>query len=596
MYLSPGDNGNRNTTTFTSPLGRHRFALYLLAIAVAFSPILFGDFLFDDYFNLRNAAKSGWSWSGLMRNFVIRSELIHDGWQPPAFQGFVVRYFRPLFLLSLLADRALWGFQAWGYHLTNLLLHLGVVAAFYAVLRELLDDRRSLAAYGALLFGVTHSHVPAVCWLSGRTELLPALGMMIALWGWLRFGRTGAWGLYALSLAAVAVSLFCKENAAIFPFLAFAAWLWLLPRPRVSVWLLVPYALVVAGYLVVRYESLGGFPLPPPSFYYHPPSEPQFVVWALAKVVCVFFNMVFQLPLLFPADRVLMRHPAVLGVLLVLVAAIAVALFRLLRGHRDDEWRRRGYFALAWIALGLAPTAPLLITNLYFYFPAAGMCIVLLALWSRVMERGRPRWLCRPRWRKAVPILAVALSVVAIQPGNALLILGGRTAHRLLAEGAEAVGEVRDGARIYVLDLPLLAYSLKNVLELRYPDRPFELHVLTLSPHLVPGRQATSRVERTDEHTLVTTALGPPYFSGPFGLIALHNTWRGILEKGRIHSVPGYRIEFGENEMYGRQPELCVRRIVFHFDEPLDSPTNVFVRFVDGRFSRVEWDGSHSSP
>jgi hypothetical protein len=412
--------------------------------------------------------------------------------------------------------------------------------------------------------------------------------MMVALWGWLRFGRTRTRGWYALSAAAAAASLFCKENAVIFPVLALAAWLWLMPRPRVSVWLIAPYAALVTLYLILRDHTLGGFPLPPRCFYYHPPNEPGFVGWALAKTVCVLFGMVFQAPLLFPTDMALQRRPAILVLLLIVVAAITVWLFRLVRGERNDAWRRHGYFAMAWIFLGLSPTAPLLITNLYYYFPMAGMCLLILAVWSRLVERGRPRWLHLPGWRKAIPILAVAFSMAAIQPGNVLLMFGTRLSNRLVNEAEAAAGEIRDGMRLFVLDVPALASHMKSALALRHLGKRFEVHLMSVSPYLLPGIRDVSSVEQPDERTLILTATGMPYFSGVVGLVGFCSASRDSLKAGNVFGVKGYRVEFAENVLYGRPPELCVRKIIYRFDEPMGWPGNVFIRFSEGRFERME--------
>ena len=121
------------------------------------------------------------------------------------------------------------------------------------------------------------------------------------------------------------------------------------PRPRPAAWVFVPFIVLAAGYLVWRSHVLGGFPLPPPSFYYHSPSEPGFVWWAVAKSVCIFFSLLTHVSLMYPAEMLLWHHPAILAVAALLTAGVAVLLFRLVRGGRDDPWRRLAYFAVAWI-------------------------------------------------------------------------------------------------------------------------------------------------------------------------------------------------------------------------------------------------------
>ncbi len=88
-------------------------------------------------------------------------------------------YYRPLITLSYALDARLWGDRAWGYHLTNLLLH---ILASGLVLRLLLrlGVRRPPALAAALLFAAHPLHVTSVAWISGRTDLLCAVLLLAA--------------------------------------------------------------------------------------------------------------------------------------------------------------------------------------------------------------------------------------------------------------------------------------------------------------------------------------------------------------------------------------------------------------------------------
>lgn len=579
-----GDEGNQRH----KPGRRRKFYLLLAIVAAAHCSSLFGDFILDDYWNLRNAFEAGWSWPRLERGFLMDVDRLHDGWKLPAYAGFQVRYFRPLFLASLLSDRALWGLRAAGYHLTNAVLHLLVVALFYGVLIELVGEpRRAMAWFGALLYGVMHFHAATVGWLSGRTELLPGLTMMAALWAYLRFARTGVWIYYVLSLVAVAGGLLAKENAVVLPLILGAAWMWVVPRPRRSGWLLAPYATLVVFYLLYRSHVLGGVSLPPQSFYYHPPSEPGFAWWAMGKAVCVFYALLFQLPLNWPLELVLGHMPVVSVPLLAIAGAITFWLFRVVRGKREDIWRRLGWFAAAWIVAAMAPTAPLLLAPLYFYFSLAGVCLLYLVIWQRLAERGRPRWLCRPGWRKAVPVILAGFSLLLLEVGNFLLIHISRASRRVVDQVAAEVGEPAEGVRLYVVDLPVIAAHMKAALELRWPGRPFEFHFLTLSPGRAAAGSAVSRLEQVDDRTLRLTALGRPYYSQPFGILALDDRMRDAFGAGRMWPARGYRVELAQVEPVGHWRFEAVRQFLFHFDDPLASPEKYFLRFSNGRLERV---------
>jgi tetratricopeptide (TPR) repeat protein len=137
------------------------------------------------------------------------------------------KMYRPLVLVSYACNYALDGYQVRGYHLFNILLHLGC---------SLLVWRLGLGlglGEGALLAGLFFALHPLcgepVNYLSSRSESLAALGYLGALLAHLRSGERP--GFAGLSLGCFALALLSKEMALTLPL---ALWLvdrWL-GRPR----------------------------------------------------------------------------------------------------------------------------------------------------------------------------------------------------------------------------------------------------------------------------------------------------------------------------------------------------------------------------
>ncbi|MDM7991869.1 MAG: hypothetical protein QUS11_00980 [Candidatus Fermentibacter sp.] len=134
-------------------------------------------------------------------------------------------FLRPGTVLSLMADRAVWGGREAGFHATNLLLHVAASLLVYALARRVFECAglrapESAACLAACLFAVLPCHSESVCWVSGRTDLLAAvLGLGATLM--MMRGRT----LAALLLWLAGV--LCKESLATVP----AAWA-LIPASR----------------------------------------------------------------------------------------------------------------------------------------------------------------------------------------------------------------------------------------------------------------------------------------------------------------------------------------------------------------------------
>jgi len=150
-----------------------------------------------------------------------------------AFTTYYAGNWHPLTWLSHMADRALYGLEPRGHHLTNLGLHCLNAAVLFAVLQGLTGAFwRSLAV--AALFAVHPLHVESVAWVSERKDLLCA-GFTLGALGW--YGRCvrrpgpGAGALVALFMA---LALLAKPMAVTLPFLLLLLDWWPLGRYRAN--------------------------------------------------------------------------------------------------------------------------------------------------------------------------------------------------------------------------------------------------------------------------------------------------------------------------------------------------------------------------
>jgi protein O-mannosyl-transferase len=127
---------------------------------------------------------------------------------------------RPLVNLSYAVDRALWGPKPFGFHVTNVLLHMVNVALLFVLAQR--SGAGDLGAFAtAALFSVHPMMTEAVGYISGRSEVLCATFFMLALLSgrrWLTDQHAkprAALGLLTVALWFAALT--AKESAAIFP-------------------------------------------------------------------------------------------------------------------------------------------------------------------------------------------------------------------------------------------------------------------------------------------------------------------------------------------------------------------------------------------
>src|SRR5215203_534385 len=126
--------------------------------------------------------------------------------------------YHPLTMISLALNYAISGFDAWSYHLLNMILH--VFNCFLVYRFSLLLSRNSslIAFVTSLLFGIHPMHVESVAWVSERKDVLYTLFFLISLTQYWRFLRTSKNKNLIYCFLFFALSLLSKPAAIILPF------------------------------------------------------------------------------------------------------------------------------------------------------------------------------------------------------------------------------------------------------------------------------------------------------------------------------------------------------------------------------------------
>ena len=170
----PGTGGPASIAT-TQPLrllgrgltGFISLLLFVLVIAVYLPSIRNGFVNYDDdvYLCQNTHVLRGLTWQSIK-------------W---AFTNLEAGFWHPLTWLSLLLDFQLYGLQAWGYHLTSLMMHAANAVLLYLVLQRM-TGATWRSAFVALLFGLHPLHVESVAWVAERKDVLSTLFWMLTMW------------------------------------------------------------------------------------------------------------------------------------------------------------------------------------------------------------------------------------------------------------------------------------------------------------------------------------------------------------------------------------------------------------------------------
>jgi hypothetical protein len=330
-----------------------------------------------------------------------------------------VNYYRPLFLLWVRINEAVFGNRAWGWHLTTILAHVLTTLLVYLLAWQL-GIGRDVALLAALIFGLHPAHIEAVAWISGVNEPLMGIFFMASLLAYVQSRMEGTHALKwkVISLVLLALALLVKENALILPGLLLV-YEWILGREwgrplevrRILNWCgetlgkIWPYFLVVALYLPARIYALKGFshvatPLSAAQLVFTWPSLMEF--WARHLIWPAGLSTYYN----FPA----VLHPTLRNFILPAIfdAGVGLGIYACVRSSR-----LAAFFAV-WLVLPLIPLLNLRVFlandfahDRHLYLPSVGLAVLLAMLLKKVCW-GPPRWLGMP-----ASLLAVVLCLAA---------------------------------------------------------------------------------------------------------------------------------------------------------------------------------------
>ena len=194
------------------------FLFLALAGFIVHLPSLQGEMVWDDSFLVRD-------------NPFIKSPLfIFEAFRHYLFLDFYSVHYRPVQNLSFIVDYFFWNGNVYGFHLTNLLLHIASGLLLYLLLEKLFASLRgveaddsnssawSLGAFFVALLWIVHPvHSAAVDYISGRAD---SLAFFFACGGWLLFIRArkstrfaARAALYSLAALSGLLALCSREIA-----------------------------------------------------------------------------------------------------------------------------------------------------------------------------------------------------------------------------------------------------------------------------------------------------------------------------------------------------------------------------------------------
>ncbi len=354
--------------------------LICIVSSLAYFNILFNGFVWDDEEQIVNNA--------IIQNLGNINQIFSGATFSTGGAGLSGWFFRPFLTLSYMLNYAIWGANAWGFHLFQLTFHLLNAILIFKILSLLLPKTKisqSVSLVGALIFAVHPAINEAVSYIAASSEVMYTFFNLSALYLIIK-NQTFNWKILASIALLLLSGTFLKESSVvIFPILA--AFLLIFKKTsRQALFLTLTSTLII--YLFIRL-ILVHTPFRSPEFA--PISDASLIT----RLLTIPSELMFYLSnTIFPKNLAISQHFLVLQPnfphfflqLFILLTLLGLLCFYIYKTHS-----KLALFGLIWfgVSFGLISNIfplDMTVAERWYYAPFVGIIFILAALLNSLLN------------------------------------------------------------------------------------------------------------------------------------------------------------------------------------------------------------------
>lgn len=368
----------------------HCYFIIAIAGLILFFNTLENEFVFDDESVVQNNL-SIQTLSTIPDYFTAE-----DG-----FHKVIGRYYRPIVSTTYNIDYALWELDPWGFHLTNVLIHIIACLVLFALLYELFKDKKYgllASLIGTLVFLVHPIHTEAVSWVSGRTDSMVTIFFFVSFLFYVKYykareskkksdredsGRMLIWALifYFIGLLSKEMIITMPVILILFDFLFRQRdFTYIKNNMRAYGW----FFAVTGFYLLLRSWLLGDIP-ERESYLYFNGMDFVTTVATMFKTLPIYFKLLFfPVGLLyhyngFIADAHTFADGAVIGSILFVLVMIGLAVFAYRKNYGQIAFCIIFFFVSLAPVMNIVPTMSLMAER-FLYMTSFALSLLIAYL------------------------------------------------------------------------------------------------------------------------------------------------------------------------------------------------------------------------
>lgn len=348
----------------------------VLAVLLAHSSSLKNDFIWVDKFQIQDEFLIIHNLNEFGRAFTSQ---FYSGEAVSIQKG----YYRPLVEISYTLDFIIWKKNPFGYHLTNITLHILNTLLVYGI-ALLLSRANRAAMISALIFGLHPLQVSAVGIIADRAGLLSGSFLLLSFCLYLKGHNKPALFSFIPALLAKEVAVVLPLLILLYEYIFSAQGRMRLLKAKSRV--IASFFGILVAYLIWRLLFVGniGFGIAP--FW----GRPYRVILTMFVVMADYLRLCILPINLSVSDSFRLyssfRQPAVWGAFLFL-AVIGITLYRF-------RAKRKLLFSAAWFFTLLIPVSNIISSahfraERFLYLPLAGLAFIFGVWASRLIEKRR---------------------------------------------------------------------------------------------------------------------------------------------------------------------------------------------------------------